>query len=169
MFRDKVVLEIGCGLGLLSLVCASLGASAIATDSSRDSLRLAKKSADANADAVGGRVEFAQMLWGDTNNWSRIFGSRKPPDVLLACDVLYEPDCFPALMNTFQTAWKANPEALIILAFQRRDAELEDSFLESLGAGVRVMRMNAHTLFYVYSLILADSELDNSSVANEAI
>src|SRR4051812_29134042 len=76
------VLELGCGLGLPSLVCARAGARVLATDGSTDAVAFAAHSMALNElDAEVAHVDWAQQ--GDA------LARRGPWDLVLAADVLY--------------------------------------------------------------------------------
>ena len=76
------VLELGCGLGLPSLVAASRGADVVATDWSDDAIALVRRNASRNG--VG--------LTAVTADWRHPagFAALGPFDLVLAADVLYE-------------------------------------------------------------------------------
>ncbi len=102
--RGRVV-ELGCGLGLPSLVAAQGGAQVLATDWAQDAIDLLER----NAERIG--VELEARVW----NWSA------PPDftpapLVLAADVLYEARNVEALLVTLDAivapdgeAWIADP------------------------------------------------------------
>ena len=74
------VLELGCGLGLPSVVAALGGADVLATDWSEDALAVAALNAERN----GARLETARLAWAEA----------PPPggpwDLVLGADLLYE-------------------------------------------------------------------------------
>jgi predicted nicotinamide N-methyase len=76
------VLELGCGLGLPSLVAARLGADVVATDWSADAIALLERNAARND------VEIAAVTadWRETHTVT----SHGPFDLVVAADVLYE-------------------------------------------------------------------------------
>ena len=80
--RGRRVLEIGCGLGLPSLVAARLGADVVATDWSPDAIALLERNASRN----GLRVTAVPADWRDTD----AIVSLGPFDLVVAADVLYE-------------------------------------------------------------------------------
>jgi predicted nicotinamide N-methyase len=76
------VLELGCGLGLPSIVCARAGARVLATDGATDAVAFAAHSMALNElDAEVAHVDWAQQ--GDA------LAARGPWDLVLAADVLY--------------------------------------------------------------------------------
>ena len=80
--RGARVLEIGCGLGLPSLVAARLGADVVATDWSPDAIALLERNASRN----GLRMTAVRADWRDTD----AIGLLGPFDLVVAADVLYE-------------------------------------------------------------------------------
>jgi len=76
------VLELGCGLGVPSLVAASRGAEVTAVDWSTDAIEVLRRNAVAN----GVRLRAEVVDWGSPE-W---LVDRGPWDLVLAADVLYE-------------------------------------------------------------------------------
>src|SRR4051812_29675010 len=73
------VLELGCGLGVPSLVATRMGADVLATDSEAEALEMVSRNAREN----GTRVETARVEWHAADELGRF-------DLVLAADVLYE-------------------------------------------------------------------------------
>jgi predicted nicotinamide N-methyase len=76
------VLELGCGLGLPSIVAARAGADVLATDGSEDAVAFAAHSLALNE--LDGEV--AQVDWAKQGD---ALAARGPWDLVLAADVLY--------------------------------------------------------------------------------
>ena len=81
-FRDRRVLELGCGLGLPALVAARLGAEVVATDWAGDAIALLERNAARN----GTKVTAVTADWREPER----FVALGPFDLVLAADVLYE-------------------------------------------------------------------------------
>jgi predicted nicotinamide N-methyase len=159
--RGRRVLELGCGPGLASFLCAALGADVIGTDGDMDAIRLANKAILANSHLfvpatsqgqqphpqgahgtaalsdVGsstssfwprsGRVRFRQFWWGtDSVTSLGDDGAAYIPDVVVACDVMYDPAGVADFSVTMKDIFEVNPNAVMVLALQRRRPELED-------------------------------------------
>lgn len=75
------VLELGCGIGLPSLVAARGGADVLATDWSQDAIELLRENAARNGVALEARV------WNWEHDPAPLGG---PFDLVIAADVLYE-------------------------------------------------------------------------------
>jgi predicted nicotinamide N-methyase len=76
------VLELGCGLGLPSIVAALGGAHVLATDWSPDAVEVAARNAERN----GAELETALAAWGTAS----AFVDAAPWDLVLGADLLYE-------------------------------------------------------------------------------
>ena len=124
------VLELGCGLGLPSLVAAARGAEVTAVDWARDAVDLLRRNAVRNGLALACEV----------HDWRRPLPGRF--DLALAADVLYERrNVEPVLARLREAA----PEALVGLAGRSYEAE----FLRLAGAvedvAERVIRVRGRT------------------------
>jgi predicted nicotinamide N-methyase len=102
------VVELGCGLGLPSIVAALGGARVLATDWSQDAIAMTAENAARNA----ARLETLLCSWASPEPIVR----RGPFDVVLASDVLYEARdvdlllaALPPLMARGGEAWIADP------------------------------------------------------------
>jgi predicted nicotinamide N-methyase len=114
------VVELGCGLGLVSLVAAAKGADVTATDWSGDAIELLRENAARNGLELRAEVRDWRQPWPDRF------------DLALAADVLYERrNVEPVLARLRELA----PEALVALAGR----PYEQEFLRLAGAsGERV-------------------------------
>lgn len=101
------VVELGCGLGVPSLVAAARGASVTATDWAGDAIALLRRNAERN----GLTLEARQA------DWRRFEGSF---DLVLAADLLYERRNVAPLVELLP---RLAPEALVALAGRPYEAE----------------------------------------------
>ena len=113
--RGLRVVELGCGLGVPSLVAAARGAEVTATDWAEDAIELLRRNADANGLA----------LRAEARDWREPWQERF--DLVLAADVLYEQrNVEPVVARLAELA----PRALVALAGRPYEAE----FLRALVA-----------------------------------
>jgi predicted nicotinamide N-methyase len=107
------VVELGCGLALPSLAAARAGAEVLATDAEGEALELAARNAELN----GVRLETARV------DWARAHGlvARRPFDLVLAADVLYQRQAVAQLMALLPRlaprVWLADPGRPAVGAF----------------------------------------------------
>ena len=103
--RGLRVVELGCGLGVPSILAARAGAKVLATDVASEALELVRRSAEAN----GVEVETAVADWAAPDE----LVGRGPFDLVLAADVLYEraavAQLLPLLPRVAPVAWLADP------------------------------------------------------------
>src|SRR3954471_20015776 len=99
------VVELGCGLGVPSLVAARAGAEVLATDADDEALELLERNAREN----GLTVETARVEWEAPDD----LVPRSPFDVVLAADVLYERTSVASLLSLLPRlggeVWLADP------------------------------------------------------------
>jgi predicted nicotinamide N-methyase len=107
------VLELGCGLGVPSLAAARAGARVLATDEDPEALELLER----NARESGIAVETARVDWRAADE----LAARAPFDLVIAADVLYEPDgiqlLVPLLPRLGAEVWLADPGREVADAF----------------------------------------------------
>jgi predicted nicotinamide N-methyase len=116
--------EIGCGLGVPSLVAAARGATVTATDWSEDAIELLRENAERN----GLRLEAKHA------DWRQLAGRF---DLVLAADLLYEQRYVEPLVETLR---RLAPEALVALADRPYEAEFLAA-VESEQVAERVVRI----------------------------
>jgi predicted nicotinamide N-methyase len=80
--RGRRVVELGCGLGLPSLIAARAGATVLATDAEPEALSLLERNASEN----GLELETMLLDWAQPDR----LVERGPFDLVLAADLLYE-------------------------------------------------------------------------------
>jgi predicted nicotinamide N-methyase len=121
--RGARVVELGCGLGLPSIVAAQAGGHVLATDWSRAALELL----EVNAQRNGATVETMAVDWARPE----ALLARGPFALVLAADVLYERrnvpmllDLLPRLVADGGEIWLADPgRATAESFFELADAE----------------------------------------------
>jgi predicted nicotinamide N-methyase len=111
--RGARVLELGCGLGLPSIVAARGGGRVLASDWSSAALELLERNAREN----GARVELACVDWAAP----QALVERAPFDLVLAADVLYERRNVAMLLRLLpklgEHVWLADPGRSFTEAF----------------------------------------------------
>jgi predicted nicotinamide N-methyase len=103
--RGARMLELGCGLGLVSIAAALAGGRVVASDWSAEAIAMTAENAERN----GARIETLVCSWTEPEPLL----ARAPWDVVLASDVLYEARNADALLDLLPRlgpeVWLADP------------------------------------------------------------
>jgi predicted nicotinamide N-methyase len=137
--RGRRVVELGCGLGVPSLVAARAGATVLATDEDPEALELVARNARENRLDVA----TARVPWAEPDD----LVTRGPFDIVLAADVLYERSAVAPLLRLLprlaREAWLADPGRPAADAFLDRAADTW-TVTTTVRDGVEIHRMTAH-------------------------
>lgn len=87
--KDKTVLELGCGLGVVSLVAGQLGAKVIATDGDPDVVTVLKDNLAANTQGTEHTVAVQTLPWGSAYHLALLGLDQGRPNVVVLTDVVY--------------------------------------------------------------------------------
>jgi predicted nicotinamide N-methyase len=120
--RNARTLELGCGLGLVSIAAAIAGGRVLATDWSAESIRFTRSNAQIN----DVEVETAIVDWAEP----QALIDQGPWPVVLASDVLYEKrsvdqmlDLLPRLVTKDGEVWIADPGRKTSMEFLDRASD----------------------------------------------
>lgn len=132
------VVELGCGLGVPSLVAARAGATVLATDGCAEALELVERNARENhLSLVTARVDWAA---------AEELVARGPFDLVLAADLLYERASVALLLLLLprlgREAWLADPGRSAVGAFLDQ-ARRQWSVATSVRDGMEIHRLRA--------------------------
>jgi predicted nicotinamide N-methyase len=129
------VIELGCGLGLPSLVAARGGARVLATDDDDEALELLARNAREN----GLDIETARLDWADAAD------RHGPFDLVLAADVLYERASVATLLSLLprlgREVWLADPGRSVAGAFLEQAPRLWPSIERTERDGIELYRL----------------------------
>jgi predicted nicotinamide N-methyase len=115
--KDKIVLEIGCGLGLPAIVAGKIGAQQVtATDYLPEALDFAKLNWERNL--TRDNAEFSVLDWRNIPTELKKRTPQYKADILLAADVAYEKRAFEPLLDAFKYLIK--PDGKILIAEPNR-------------------------------------------------
>ncbi|KAI4123436.1 MAG: hypothetical protein LQ338_005265 [Usnochroma carphineum] len=135
------LLELGAGLGFLSILCGKhLGARhVLMTDGSDTVMALAQDNVYRNG--VEHTVVTTTLEWGspyvdDEDDWKHV-----QYDLVLAADILYEPEDFPALMLTLEDLFSRSPHLQMLMSTVVRAEATLESFLDACSHSFQVQRL----------------------------
>lgn len=131
LFADRRVLELGCGCGLAGVALALAQpppASVTLTDANAAAVANARRNLEAN----GARAEVLELAWEEVTP-ARAAALR--PSVVIAADVIYDPEAIPALVCALRNLLSAaeGDAFALILVTPRRPAS-QAAFLETCAA-----------------------------------
>ncbi|KAL5379155.1 hypothetical protein DPSP01_008604 [Paraphaeosphaeria sporulosa] len=136
MVRDKRVLELGAGTGMLSILCAKhLGVSGIvSTDGDEAVVDAIKTNVFLNElDASRITVNTAALKWGRPLNGSTFLEDygMDVPEVLLGADVTYDSTIIPALVSSMRDFFDLNAALQVLVAATIRNEKTFETFLNA--------------------------------------
>eukprot|EP01043_Picozoa_sp_COSAG02_P063188 COSAG02_NODE_8893_length_2406_cov_1.256610_2_plen_297_part_00 len=122
----KRVVELGCGVGLVGVAVAALGARTVLTDRDAHVLSQAAANIDLNQtalDKTGGSAVTFRLDWRDDAALQQLTHLHGPFDMIVASDVLYSASMFPSLLQTIDTLSTVAPQltTTTLLAYPDRD------------------------------------------------
>jgi len=130
LIKNKSVLELGSGLGVVGLACAVAGASKVAFTDVPGALPVLKRSVEETKTGIlqklNPNVKLAvhPLVWGATTG---AIGRISDYDVVIGSDLIYNPNCeggYESLATTLAEA------SVIIMAVRWRKPDLERKFFE---------------------------------------
>lgn len=143
---DKIILELGAGTGLLSMLCARpLRAKAVlCTDGSEEVTNAVKENLGLNPGMQ--LVEASTLMWGcdveDPSLAARV-GERKV-DTVIGADVTYDTSVIPLLVATIANVFRIWREADVLIAATIRNDHTFKAFEDACGKSTS-LTMYSHT------------------------
>ena len=135
LIHDQCVLELGAGCGLLGLACAQwLNAKHVTmTDVNEHVLERLRQNMSLCHHSNTPCIEAMKLDWSDSQTWTTDY------DVIIAADVVYDPDVIPALVNILQNILqKLRKTAVWIACLLRNESTLEKFVKQADNAGIHV-------------------------------
>ncbi|OQR85023.1 methyltransferase-like protein 22-like [Achlya hypogyna] len=146
-FTDETVVELGCGVGFVTLVLSSVAKLVIATDSDVDALSLAETNLLHN---LHGACRLRQMDWNCHGlpsssaefGWSnRDINALRRARILVASDVFYDDDITEVFLSKLCELMTENPNLVAFVAIEKR-AIFSAEKLNVVHLGYDIFRAN---------------------------
>ena len=141
MFRNKKVLELGCGLGVVAILLNKLGVGAriLATDGDEKALALLQKNMHTNS--CDDHLSAEKLWWSEDpaelESFVRSYCEGQRFDVILAADVIYDESAVLPLAATCAALLKPEAEAHVTLGFARRNVPIGAFIAAAEARGLR--------------------------------
>ncbi|KAJ3029968.1 UNVERIFIED_CONTAM: Methyltransferase-like protein 21D [Siphonaria sp. JEL0065] len=137
--RPTRILELGAGCGLLGLVAAHVLPTAdVFVSDVEKVLPILGRNSNGNTNVVPLVLEW--LSEAQCNGKSPLPDNVKqilPVDIILISDCVYDEECFAPLNHTLYALCEANPNTLVIMAYERRKFDTEVSFFKQFGEKFR--------------------------------
>jgi predicted nicotinamide N-methyase len=140
LIKDKAIIELGAGTGMLSILCANhLQADIVlATDGLPEIVTSMEHNIELNPPAQDGlsTVHAAHFEWSDTETLTQSIGlpstrDWRKYDLVIGADITYNPEYFEPLVNALLTLLKRNEDTTILIAGAIRNLNTYNAFLET--------------------------------------
>jgi ETFB lysine methyltransferase len=128
-------IELGCGLGLVSLTIASLNIEILATDYEPEAIALTTHNASIN----GLRVGVRQWDWRETETMSDRFST------IVGADLLYEPRNIEPVASAISSLIKPGGRALIADPNRPHWPQFQEMLVQN-GLEVTIIRLQSHVI-----------------------
>ncbi len=136
LFKDKIVLDIGCGLGALSLALLLIGAKVISQDIEFESLIYCKKNFSHN------RLPSSLCIQGD---WNLLSYKKESVDIMVGGDIIYEKKNHSSLVVFIINILKK--DGLVYMASPYREGSF-DFFQKAKEKGLLVRRLSRQGIIF---------------------
>lgn len=132
LFRHSTIIELGAGLGIVSILLDKLDLSKtiIASDGDDSTLKLL----ESNILLTKSNVVPRKLVWGNGFDIESIKIEYNFFDMIIGADIIYEESQIPILLVTIKELLK--PEGLFILAFARRNVPMNQVIKQAENLGL---------------------------------
>lgn len=151
LVRDKAILELGAGTGLLSILCAGplLAARVISTDGDADVVESIECNTELNVHlrepGQKHNLEAKVLDWADVSSLSQVLkyeGREAPIDLVLGADITFDTESLEPLVNILSTLHDTNPGVDILISSVIRNEDTFTAFVYTCAkAGFRIKRI----------------------------
>ncbi|XP_076753100.1 methyltransferase-like protein 22 isoform X2 [Xylocopa sonorina] len=121
LFRDKIILELGAGVGLTSIVASFLAKEVICTDIDvKGILQLIHRNFERNLEYIKCKIEVKELNFLDTE-WHVSYAKRiNQANVILAADVIYDETITEGFVQTLAKLLNSKTPKTVYIALEKR-------------------------------------------------
>ena len=133
LVQSKLVLELGCGTGIVGITAACLGARAVLTDTEAV-VQHAQQNVDRNASCINdgqGSATCAALDWEASLHKPLLL---RPYDVVVGADLIYAAKDIAPLVATLKNLRHHSRDVLIILAHKERNLDILQQLIAQLSS-----------------------------------
>jgi predicted nicotinamide N-methyase len=151
LVRDKAVLELGAGTGLLSILCAGLlqAARVVSTDGDADVVESIESNTRLNLrlrePGQKYTLEAKVLDWADASSLPQVLeyeGQEAPIDLVLGADITYAAESLEPLVNVLSALHDEYPRVDILISTVIRNEDTFTAFVHTCAkAGFRIKRI----------------------------
>lgn len=141
MVKNKTIIELGAGTGMLSILCGNhLGAeSVLATDGNIEVVASMKENISLNSDNKSAdldTIKVAHFDWTDSDTLTQALslnsiGEWPKYDFIVGADITYNPEYFEPLVSALELLLAVNEHATILIAGAIRNTNTYNTFLDT--------------------------------------
>lgn len=136
--HPSTVVELGSGVGLVSIASALLGCHVVATDGSPSSIRLLEENFERYNNEFSVRPRISLLGWGDVGAADKLIKHEllgQYPDVIVASDVVYAHSAKSELADTIKYLCPSGHTGTVLIAHRWRTEPVEElKFFESFDS-----------------------------------
>lgn len=130
--RNKTVLELGAGCGLVGVACGILGATRVVMTDLQYALPLMRENVERNANDTQCPIECKECDWFSPASIDELFGNADgPPDVILVADCVWLSSLIVPLLQTLK-AYTTHSHTKVLITYQQRGREAHEEFMEGI-------------------------------------
>ncbi|XP_043465601.1 methyltransferase-like protein 22 isoform X2 [Leptopilina heterotoma] len=120
-FENKIIMELGSGVGFTSIIASIIAKKIICTDINEgEILKLIAKNFKNNKKYVRSKVDIKEMNFLDLNWSQQLCEDSKTVEIILAADVIYDDTITEGFVNTLEKLFNANSTSVAYVALEKR-------------------------------------------------
>lgn len=132
--RNKTILELGSGCGLVGIAASMVGAKEVVMTDLPYALPLMQENVERNASSLKGKTECKECDWFKPPPVGGLFGSTNEdfhPDVILVADCVWLSRLIAPLLQTLKS-YTTNASTKVIVTYQQRGRDAHEEFWQEI-------------------------------------